>query len=369
MRNSLKYDYNDKAFEIGFVQIKKGVTQLKEPKGFTGVTLKDIAREAKVSVTAVSRALLDKPDIGDETKAKIKKVAVQLGYRPNALARGLRKKQTQSIGLIVSDISNPFFAILTRGVQDIATKAGFHVVVCNTDENLQEEMAAIDFLGEIQVAGILVIPTQFNKDHLVYLNKRGVPVVLLSRHFINDNVLYSVYSDDINGAYLATKHLLEKGLKKIHFINGPSHVSNSLERLYGYQKAHEEAGIKFDPKLVDWNNLDASGGYETTKRIIAAPDDSPVGIFCFSDYIALGALKALHETRLRIPEDIQLVGYDNLDFYSTLNPSLTTINNPIYEMGQKGAETVIALIRGDTPQESNNILPTVLVERNSTSRD
>lgn len=267
--------------------------------------------------------------------------------------------------MIVSDISNPFFAILTRGVQDIATKAGFHVVVCNTDENLQEEMAAIDFLGEIQVAGILVTPTQFNKDHLEYLNEQGVPIVLLSRHFINNITLHSVYSDDINGAYLATKHLLQKGLKKIYFINGPSHISNSLERLYGYQKAHEEAGVKFDPQLVDWNNIDASNGYNTTKRIIAALDTNS-GIFCFSDYITLGALKALHETHLRIPDDIQIVGYDNLDFSSTLNPSLTTVNNPIYEMGQKGAETIIDLIRGEKPQESNYTLPTILLERGST---
>jgi LacI family transcriptional regulator len=279
----------------------------------------------------------------------------------------LRKKQTRSIGLIVTDISNPFFAILTRGVQDIATKAGYHVVVCNTDENLKKEIAAIDFLGEIQVAGILVTPTQFNQEHLGYLSEHGVPIVLLSRHFINDNSLYSVYSDDVNGAYLATKHLLAKGLKRIHFINGPSHISNSLERLYGYQKAHEEAGVKFDPALVDWNNIDASGGYKTVKRI-SATLEAGSGIFCFSDYIALGALKALHETHLRIPDDIQIVGYDDLDFSSTLNPSLTTINNPIYEMGQKGAETVIALIQGVTPAKRGWALPTVLVERDSTQK-
>jgi LacI family transcriptional regulator len=352
---------------IIFPHKKEGI-QLKEPKGFTGVTLKDIAREAKVSVTAVSRALLDKSDIGDETKNRIKKVAEQLGYRPNALARGLRKKQTRSIGLIVSDISNPFFAILARGVQDIAAKAGYHVVICNTDENLKKEIASVDFLGEIQVMGILVSPTQFNQDHLRYVARRGVPVVLLSRHFINDNFLYSVYGDDINGAYLATKHLLARGLKRIHFINGPSHISNSLERLYGYQKAYEEAGIKFDPKLVDWNNIDASSGYKTTKRIIATLDKDS-GIFCFSDYIALGALKALHERHLRIPEDIQIVGYDNLDFTATLNPSLTTVKNPIYEMGRKGAETVINLIQGVTPQESGCILPTILMERDSTQNN
>jgi LacI family transcriptional regulator len=355
-------------FKSYFIQIKKGVILLKGPKGFTGVTLKDIAREAKVSVTAVSRALLDKSDIGDETKDKIKNVAEQLGYRPNALARGLRKKQTRSIGLIVTDISNPFFAILARGVQDIATRAGYHVIVCNTDENLKKEIEAVDFLGEIQVAGILITPTQFNKDHLVYLYEYGIPVVLLSRRYINNNDIYSVYSDDINGAYLATKHLLAKGLQKIHFINGPSHISNSLERLYGYQKAHEEAGVKFDPKLVDWNNIDADSGYKTTKRIIATSDESS-GIFCFSDYIALGALKALHETNLRIPADVKIVGYDNLDFSAALNPSLTTVNNPIYEMGQKGAETVIDLIQGVTPQEINYTLPTILVERDSTKNE
>ena len=312
------------------------------------MTMQDVAEEAGFSVNTVSRAINDRPEISSDTKQKILEVANELGYRPNRPAQRLRSDKTGTIGVVVADIANPFFSELVKGIEETARKDGFSLILQDTNEDCQIEMDAVEMLMAERVDGVLISPTQYDKKALLELDKYGIPFVLLARYF-DDLETHYVIPDDVKGGYLATSHLLNLGHERIAFLNGPTHISSAKDRLKGYRKALSESEeVEFDSTLIREDVLTMDEGYRVATSLLkeTAPD-YPSGIFAYSDFVALGVIKAIRKLKLRIPEDIALVGYDNVSFSSCLEVPLTSIDIHKYMLGKYGFQTLKRIIFED----------------------
>lgn len=326
-------------------------------------TIKDVAREAGVSINTVSRALNGKPDVNSETKRLVLEAAERLKYTPNKLARGLRSNKTGVIGVIVADIANPFFSAVVKGMGKAAKELGYSIILQDTGENYKNEEEAIQIMISEQVDGLLITPVQTEKRSIHMLQESGIPFVLVARHF-NDLDTDYVVADDVQGGYLATAHLIEKGHEKIAFINGPAYNSSAIERFQGYKKALEEHDIELNEKLMRNGALTMEDGYTYGKALLMDHDPQPTALFTFSDFVALGAMKAVHELGLRIPDDIAIVGYDDIDFAFCLESPLTTIRFPKREIGEEAISVVEKKIDGQK-RHSHLEIPVELVIRQS----
>jgi LacI family transcriptional regulator len=328
-------------------------------------TLKDVAQYAGVSVTTASRALNDKPDISKETKELIQIAIKELGYVSNLQARELRTQRTSTIGIVISDNANPFFARVIRGIQDTASANGFQVILCNTDEDYDKELHAIRLLSSMQVAGILITPVQSQTDDILELQANQIPFVSITRYLSNIDTNYVVGNDALGGR-LAVNHLIERGYQQLFCINGPLHISPGIERWNGCQEALRQHGITNYADLAIFGNINMEDGYRAAKEILKRAKP-PFGIFCFSDYVAIGAYQALFEANLRIPEDVGLVGYDNIEFAPLLRVPLTTLDNPRYQVGKAAMEMLMEIIAGRVSPTGNHLaLDPQLIIRNST---
>lgn len=330
------------------------------------VTIKDIAREVGISTTTVSRALNNKDAISPSTRKRILELAKQMDYTPNAIARGLKASRSATIGVVITDISDPFFPPIVKGIEKAARQEDYHLILSNTDENYQMEEEALETLIERRVDGLLVTPVQTSFQDIVELKKKKIPFVLLCRHF-NFELLETDYvcTDDVEGALLATTHLIEKGHRRILFINGPTYVSSAKERVAGYKRALLEAGVKLDESLIREGAIKMEDGYRIMKKELKKPPRF-TAVFAYSDFVALGAMKALKETNLKIPQDIALMGYDDIDVVSFLENPLTTTRIPKYELGMEGFKLLVKKMAGEADSPQKVILPTELVVREST---
>lgn len=328
-------------------------------------TMKDIATRADVSVNTVSRALRNKDDISEETRSKIIRIANELGYTYNTLARDLRQRRTSTIGVIVSDNSNPFFARVIRGIQDEARDRGYQIILANTDEDYDMEVSAIGLMLEKRVDGILIVPVGTSTDNIMLLQERGIPTVLLVRNFGTLECSY-VVNDDVLGAYLATQCLLKHQNRPIVFLNGHNGVSDSMKRFAGFRKAIEESGGVFDEESVIWGCIDLDDGYRAASALLdqAKP---PISLFCFSDYVAIGAIKAIREHHLAVPDDVAVVGYDDIEIVSCLEVPLTTVDHARYSIGRTGTGVLIDIIEQkiEPGEKTRIVLKPRLVERES----
>lgn len=305
------------------------------------VTLKDIAAKANVSLSTVCRALQGKSDISETTKKIIVKIAEELGYRPNTIARSLRLKRTNVLGVIIPDTSNPYFANLLRGIEEAARKRSFSIVIVSTQERAEYEKEAIATLTAMQVDGIVTVPL----DEFYY-KKLGIPFIFLSRSSntsVAKNANYLV-NDDCFGEYLATRHLIERGFSKIYFINGPRHIPVSTQRYEGYKRALEEAGIEVVNKYVLYGNISMQDGYNAFGRI-ACVEQPPFAVVCYSDYVSLGVVHAVTEFGFEIPGQVAIVGYDDIDMAAFAGIPLTTIRQAKFDMGSLGTDILIDLIK------------------------
>ncbi len=330
-----------------------------------GITIKDIAREAGVSITTVSRVLNNKPDVSEETKDRITTLIDQLGYNPNSIARGLVLQKTYTIGLIIPDITNPFFPEVARGIEDAARQLGYSVIFYNTDNHINEEKKAIEVLKGKQVDGLIVSLSIDNKEELIKLNQEDFPVVQIDRK-AGFNQSTAVTIDNRLSAYKATAYLVRLGHKKIGHLTGDLHTLTAQERLEGYKDALKEHGLEIKKEWILYGNYTKDPVRDEIKALLKK-QDRPTAIFAANDLMATAVYKAVHECGLNIPEDISIVGHDNIELSSLVTPALTTMTQPKYKMGKLAAIFLIKDIEGKTYKHKDIVLDTELVERDSTA--
>ncbi|HZK11774.1 MAG TPA: LacI family DNA-binding transcriptional regulator [Atribacterota bacterium] len=308
------------------------------------ITLKMVAEKAGVSVNTASRAINNKSDINEETKKKVLKIAQELGYVQNATAVALRTKKTRTLGVVIADNRNPFYAEVLNGMEVAAREKNYHIILANTQRDYKKEEEAINLLLAKRVDGLLITPVQDKDDDIKNLIDANIPFVVVGRDFENIEV-DAVYNDEVKGGFLATEYLIKKGHKRIALINGFLHKSPAKGRLEGYKKALKEYGIPFDGALVSFGDIDVKDGHERTKQMLGKNLDF-TAIFSYNDMMAFGVMQAIREKGLRIPEDIGLVGYDDIPFSSLISPSLTTIRLKKQDLGIESVELLLSRING-----------------------
>lgn len=327
-------------------------------------TIADVAKHAGVSKMTVSRVINDSGYISQETRERVEQAIEELGYIPNALARSLRFKRTRTIALILTDITNPYFTTLARGVEDAASEQGFSVIFCNTDESAEEEAEYINVLLQKQIDGLLLVPAQCSSELLGPLQGHALPFVILDRR-ITDIQVDTVRCDSEQGAYELTRHLIELGHRQLAILSGPETVTSATDRVDGFQRAIKEAGLDVEAAHVRYGRFTVDDGFRMTQEVMAAAPP-PTGLFAGNNFIAIGALRALRQAGLRIPEDVSLVAFDDIPISIASEPFLTVAEQPAYELGWQATRLLLDRLSekdADTPTEI--ILPTRLIIRES----
>ncbi len=327
------------------------------------LSIKDIAKRAGVSIATVSRVLNKNGRYSRETEEKILKIIEESGYRRNVNAKSLRTKKTQTIGVIVPDITNEFFAKIIQSVERNAMKYDYSVFVCNTDEDEAREQMQVKNLLEKFVDGIIYISGKTKSGEEVEENI-GIPVVYIDR-YISASKMY-VQSDNKEGGYLATKELLSAGCENIMIIKDFRQISSIISRYEGYKMALKEAGKSVDENLI--HNVDHVN-YEEAKKGVLEKINSGIkfdGIFATNDWMAIGAISALREREIKIPEEVKIVGFDNMSISEITSPSITTIHQDSEKLGEYATEILMGIILKDETDVKNISVPVKLVKRNST---
>ncbi|GAG71412.1 unnamed protein product, partial [marine sediment metagenome] len=306
-------------------------------------------------------AINNKPDINEETKKKVLKVAQELGYVRNATAVALRTRKTGTIGVVIADNRNPFYAEVLNGMEVAASGKNYHIILANTQRDYKKEEEAINLLLAKRVDGLLITPVQDRDDDIKNLIEANIPFVVVGRDFENIEV-DAVYNDEIKGGFLATENLIKKGHKRIALINGFLHKSPAKGRLEGYKNALKKYGIPFDDALVSVGDIDVKDGYERTKQLLEKGLNF-TAIFAYNDMMAFGSMQAIREKGLRIPQDIGLVGYDDIPFSSLMNPTLTTIRLQKQELGAESVTLLLSRINGKRKEIKKKMLDVELITR------
>lgn len=307
------------------------------------ITIKDIAAAAGVSPSTVSLVLNDRPSrIAEETKERIKKTAKELGYAPNSAAVLLKTNRSYSLGLLIPDIRNDYYAKYAKGMEEACQKKDWTTFLCTTNNNPLKERQYIDTFHAKNVDGLAIVTTPSNQSELFLGNRDliisyGIPVVQMDMTGYRKPV-NAVMSDHFKGGYMATKHLLSLGHRKIAFITSPKFMEGSVSRIKGCQKALEDAGLSWDSSLTFEGNYTYDAGARAIDNLIS---QDFTAVFAFNDLMAYGVYNSLEKYNLRIPDDVSVVGYDDNFTSSIINPPLTTVHQPIYEMGKAAAEILI----------------------------
>jgi LacI family transcriptional regulator len=330
------------------------------------VTVRDVARRAGVSTSTVSHVLNRTRFVSDDLCDRVLAAMRELEYHPNAAARMLSLRRSNALGLIVSDIRNPFFASITRGVEDVAQEHGYTVVLCNSDEDLKRETACLKTLESRQVDGVLLASAGAAYEHVIRLVQAGFPMVLVDRD-LPDLGAPAVLLDNEGAAYSAVRHLIERGHQRIGMISGRASISTTTERVAGYQRAVREAGLELDDHLVISGESTSEGGAAATHALLDM-QQPPTAIFSGNNLMSIGALSAIASRNLTVPDDVALVGFDDFPFpwSDAFRPHLTTVAQPTYELGRRAAETLVHMLNGSQTQAAERtVLEGKLVIRES----
>ena len=306
----------------------------------------------------------DAPYVSDETRLRVRAAADKLNFRPNSIARSLKTSRTSTLGLITDDLEGVFTLSMMRGVEEIASAQGFSVFLCNSYGDMVRERAHLEVLIDKKVDGIILLSgyrVRPRSGPAMPLGK--VPIVYVYQ-YTDDISVPCIVPDDFGGAVLGTRHLLALGRRRIGVINGPSHYEATQHRLAGVQQAHKEAGVPFDPGLVRVGKWYESSGYALAHELMSLPNP-PDALFCMSDSIAAGALDALCELNVRVPQDLSLIGFDNRNFAAHQRPPLTTVALPLVEMGRLAGNLLLQAIRTGSETTALYRVPCELIVRQS----
>lgn len=336
-------------------------------KSHRRVTLMDVAKEAGVSPQTVSRVVNLKGEVSAETRARIQAVIARLDYRPNRVAQGLARQRFDAIGLIVPDITSPFFADVVRGVEDAAHEHGYQVFLCNMDESPAREREALESLEDHGVDGVILAASRLDEEALVKTIHRNSNIVLLNRQLTPPHP-YVVRNDDQRGGYLATRHLLEKGHRAICFIGGQRPSFSRSERLVGYRRALEEAGIALDEALIVEGYPSHECGKVMARQLLDARPDV-TAVIAYNDLVAVGVLQALQETGRHVPGDVALVGFDDILMAQLVCPPLTTVRQEKHRAGVAALQMLMRCLQADRDQDGTPhevVFEPALIVRQST---
>lgn len=327
--------------------------------------MQEIAKIAGVSLGTVSHVLNDTARVREPTRKRVLDAVQAAGYQPSQLARGLRRDTTNMIGMIIPDITNPFFPAVVRGAEDVAFSNGYRLILCNTDNDHSKEVMHLNELRTYLPAGLIVIPSNFSDltAQAESYQRAGTGVVCIDRlpkNWSGDTVT----ANNEAGAYNATRHLIQLGHTRLATITGPLHLTNAMERLGGFKRAMKEAKLHLSPEYAQETSFDKQGGHAKT-LILLRLIPQPTAIFAGNDMIALGALMAVREAGLRCPEDISIMGFDDLDLAETTNPSLSSVSQSGYQLGTTAARILLDRRGGDTSPAKHIVLETLLNLRNS----
>ncbi|MBN2394789.1 MAG: LacI family DNA-binding transcriptional regulator [Anaerolineae bacterium] len=327
------------------------------------VTIQDVAEAAGVSRQTVSRAINNRGEISPETRAQILRLAEEMNYRPSSIARGLATQHTGTLGLIVPDVANPFFAEVALGAEHEAYAAGYNVFLCNTNEDPQREIAVLRSLEEKRVDGVILCSSRVDDDTLREALGHHASVVLVNRR-LNGDDFGCVIIDDEKGGHDITRHLLNTEHRAIGFLSGPPASRSGQKRMAGYCAAMAEAGIACDPEWMRPCSPSVEGGHEVAKALL---NDHPeiTALFCYNDLVAIGALQASQDLELAIPDALAIVGFDDIPLAALVTPPLTTCRVSRYEMGAQAMDMLLERVKGCTTECQQVLIQPELVIRAS----
>jgi len=331
------------------------------------VNMHDIASRAKVSIGTVSNVINGTVAVRESSRKRVLDAIKALGYQRSQLARGLRRDYTNMIGMIIPDITNPFFPALVRAAEDVAYANGYRLVLCNSDNDPKKEALYLTELQSYLPAGLLLIPSVDSELHKQPTrNGRPTPTVCIDRK-PQGWKCDTISAGNEKGAYAATQHLIDHGHRRIAVIGGPAHLANARERLRGFRRALKDAGIVLPDEFVQTGRFDRASGLEAGLTLLR-PASRPTAIFAANDLMAMGAMLGVRELGLRCPEDVSVVGFDNLDIVELLQPPLTTVQQPVYRLGVMAAELLLQQITGSASGPQEIVLETELIRRGSVAR-
>lgn len=328
-------------------------------------TIYDVAREAGVSMATVSRVVNGNPNVKPTTRKKVLEAIEKLGYRPNAVARGLASKRTTTVGVIIPDISSIFFAELARGIEDIATMYKYNIILCNSDQNKDKEIHLINTLLEKQVDGIVFMGGQITEDHVEEFKRSPVPIVL-SATIDQEKEFPSVNIDYEEAAYDAVKFLIDNGHTKIGMLTGSlEDPVNGYQKYAGFRKALEEAAISFNDDYVVIGDYTYDSGIEAMEKFLEL-NERPTAIFAGTDEMALGIIHGAQDRGLNVPEDLEVIGFDNTRLAAMVRPTLTSVVQPMYDIGAVSMRLLTKYMNKEEVSDEVVLLPHRIEFRNST---
>lgn len=328
------------------------------------VTIYDVAREANVSMATVSRVVNGNPNVKPATRKKVLNTIERLGYRPNAVARGLASKRTTTVGVIIPDISNIFFSELARGIDDIATMYKYNIILSNSDQNKEKELRLINNMFEKQVDGLIYMGAGITEEHVQQLRTSSVPVALAATIDATETIP-SVNIDYEQAAYEATTLLIENGTKHPIYISDIGDSVVNQKKLEGFKKAIKEAKQELNEDYIIPTSLSYKSGEEVAKKIVEM-GDYPKAIFAGSDELALGIINGLQDQGVQVPTDVEVVGFDNTRLATMVRPTLTSVVQPMYDIGAVAMRLLTKFMNKEKVDDQNVILPHQIMRRNST---
>lgn len=328
--------------------------------------MKDVAERARVSVSTVSHVLNRTRTVTEETQERVLLAIEELGYQENLLAKSLKTQRTFTIGLLISDIQNPFFTAVVRGVEDVALRRGYHLFLCNTDEDPGREEEYVTELAKKRVDGLIVAPAAARHNHVRWLETLNTPFVFVDRE-VEGVEADAIRADNFLGMKMAVEHLVGLGHERIGIISGPLDKASGYERHRGFETALAAAGLDLEVELVRFGDFKTPSGYRRATELLQLPIP-PTALIAANNQMTLGALLAIRELGLSIPDDISVIGFDDMEWAPLADPPLTTVAQPTYEMGVKSAQMLLDKIEETADGAPSRILlKTTLMERKSTA--
>lgn len=332
------------------------------------VTIADIAKEAGVSISTVSRVMNHTKPVSPELRERVYKIIEKNNFKPNALAQGLITKKTNTVGVIVPDISNPVFGALTKGINSVCAKKGYSLMVCESGGELEKELKLLDVLDDKQTDGVLFAGVDVNQELVDAMLKKHYPVVLVTQESsVGDHVIGTVTHDNVQAVYDAVKFLMDNGHTRIAYLGGPKHdFSSGKKRIKGYKMALEEGGITVPDSYMEQGEFSFQFGYEGMKRLYEENNILPTAVVAGSDLIAIGAVQFLNSVGVPVPEEMSVIGFDDMDFATYFRPELSTVRIPYFAEGELAARELIKRMCGEEEEITTHYVPHKIIRRGTT---